>query len=50
MMAPTAGSLKVMGSSMAMVVTGPMPGRMPTKVPTAAPNRQKAKLAGVKAT
>ena len=33
-------SLKVIGSSMAMVVTGPMPGSTPIRVPSRVPIRQ----------
>jgi hypothetical protein len=33
------GRWKVIGSSMAMVATGPMPGRTPIRVPTMQPNR-----------
>jgi hypothetical protein len=36
----TAGILKVIGSSIAMVVTGDRPGNTPTKVPSPAPIRQ----------
>src|SRR5574337_1339558 len=38
-----------MGSSMAMVGTGPMPGRTPMSVPSATPTKQYARLAGVTA-
>jgi len=50
MMAPIAGILKVNGSSMAIAVTGPMPGSTPTRVPMAAPARQYSKFAAVIAT
>ena len=33
------GRWKVMGSSMAMVATGPMPGSTPIKVPTMQPSK-----------
>ena len=39
--APTGGSPKVIGSSIAMVATVPMPGSTPTRVPTSAPSKQK---------
>src|SRR5215211_7114551 len=48
--APTGGSPKVMGSSMAMVATEPMPGRTPINVPTSAPIRQNTRFQGVAAT
>src|SRR3984885_799420 len=48
--ADTAGILKVIGSSMAMVVSGPRPGRMPTTVPSVAPMTQYSRFAGVSAT
>ena len=35
--APTGGNPKVIGSSIAMVASGPRPGRTPTSVPTSAP-------------
>src|SRR6185503_20425862 len=38
-----------MGSSMAMVATGPMPGRTPMAVPSRTPMRQKPRLTGVTA-
>src|SRR5687767_10039694 len=47
---PTGSSLKVSGSSMAMVAIGPMPGSTPISVPTMAPMKANARLAGVKAT
>ena len=34
------GSLNVIGSSMAIVVTGPIPGSTPIRVPSSAPIRQ----------
>src|SRR6516162_6228738 len=48
--APTGGRPKVIGSSIAMVATEPMPGRTPTKVPTSAPSRQNRILNGLAAT
>ena len=46
----TAGSLKVNGSNIAMVVTGPRPGSTPTRVPRVAPIKQYKALLGVSAT
>ena len=37
--APTGGRPKVIGSSIAMVASGPMPGSTPISVPTRAPIR-----------
>src|SRR5215831_14794793 len=37
--AAVGGRWKVMGSSMAMVATGPMPGRTPIRVPTMQPTK-----------
>src|SRR5215472_5021272 len=48
--APTGGSPNVIGSSMAMVATDPVPGRTPISVPTSAPIRQNRRLYGVAAT
>src|SRR5712691_2261205 len=48
--APTGGSPKVIGSSIAMVATEPIPGRTPIKVPTSAPIRQNRTFQGVAAT
>src|SRR5262249_17718828 len=48
--APTGGRPKVIGKSIAMVATVPMPGRTPTKVPTRAPSRQNRTLYGLDAT
>src|SRR5215470_17794319 len=48
--AATGGSVKVMGSSMAMVATGPSPGSTPTSVPSSAPIRQNSRFCGVAAT
>src|SRR5262245_4956311 len=48
--APTGGRPKVIGSSMAMVATEPMPGSTPISVPTSAPMRQNNMFHGVAAT
>src|SRR5262245_45998089 len=48
--APTGGSPNVIGSSMAMVATEPMPGSTPINVPTSAPIRQNSRFHGVAAT
>src|SRR3954452_16488467 len=48
--APTGGNPKVIGSSIAMVATVPIPGRTPTSVPTRAPSRQNAMFIGENAT
>src|SRR5213075_2476853 len=48
--APTGGRPKVIGSSIAMVASGPMPGSTPIKVPTSAPIRHSPRLVGVTAT
>src|SRR5215213_6502656 len=48
--APTGGKPKVMGSSIAMVASGPMPGSTPISVPTSAPIRHSPRLVGVTAT
>ena len=50
MSAPTGGRPKVIGSSMAMVASDPMPGSTPISVPTSAPIRQSTTLVGVTAT
>ena len=39
-MAETGGSVNEIGSSIATVVTGPMPGRTPTSVPSSTPRKQ----------
>ena len=44
--AATGGSVKVIGSSMAMVATGPSPGSTPTSVPSSAPIRQNSRFCG----
>jgi len=38
--AVTGSRLKVIGSSMAIVAVGPMPGSTPTAVPSTTPSRQ----------
>jgi len=48
--AATGGSVKVMGSSMAMVATGPSPGSTPTSVPSRTPIRQNSRFSGERAT
>src|SRR5919204_1139610 len=48
--APTGGKPKVIGNSIAMAATVPMPGKTPTSVPTRAPSRQKEILNGFAAT
>src|ERR1700758_865912 len=48
--APTGGSPKVIGSSIATVAMVPMPGSTPTSVPTSAPIRQSMRLTGLTAT
>src|SRR5215471_5258539 len=48
--APTGGRPNVMGKSMAMVATEPIPGRTPINVPTSAPIRQNSRFQGVAAT
>src|SRR4030081_1712746 len=48
--APTGGSPKVIGSSIATVAMVPMPGNTPTSVPTRAPIRHSRRLIGLKAT
>src|SRR5262249_6919867 len=48
--APTGGNPKVIGSSIAMVATEPMPGSTPINVPTSAPMRQNNRFHGVAAT
>src|SRR5207253_6999819 len=45
--APTGGSPKVIGSSMATVAMVPMPGSTPTSVPTSAPIRHSRMLIGI---
>src|ERR1700752_1171945 len=50
MSAPTGGSPKVIGSSIATVAIVPMPGSTPTSVPTSAPIRQRPRLMGENAT
>src|SRR5215204_4570751 len=48
--APTGGRPYVIGSSIAMVATGPMPGNTPIRVPTSAPTRHRRRFCGVAAT
>src|SRR6516165_1422234 len=48
--APTGGSPNVIGSSMAIVATGPTPGKTPISVPTRAPMRQNSRFIGESAT
>src|SRR3954470_23032343 len=48
--APTGGSPKVIGNSIATVAMVPIPGSTPTSVPTSAPIRHSRRLIGVKAT
>src|SRR5206468_11824571 len=43
-------SVKVTGSSIAMVATGPMPGSTPISVPSRQPMKAYSRLMGVKAT
>src|SRR5215212_5300829 len=50
MSADTGARLKVIGSSMAMVATGPMPGRTPIRVPSITPMRQYSRFIGEMAT
>src|SRR4249920_4071288 len=45
--APTGGRPKVIGSSIAIVATVPMPGKTPTSVPTSAPIRQNTTFIGI---
>src|SRR5688572_28864235 len=50
MMSEATGSkLKVIGSSIAMVAVGPMPGRQPTIVPSSTPTKHQRTLVGVSA-
>src|SRR5581483_8411600 len=48
--APTGATLKVIGNSIAMVASGPMPGSTPIKVPTETPIRQYSRFCQEKAT
>src|SRR5512137_1195947 len=48
-MAPVVLSLNVIGRSMAMAPTGPMPGNTPTSVPRTEPTKQKKRFSGVRA-
>src|SRR3954469_2879087 len=45
--APVGFRLKVIGSSMAMVATGPIPGSTPMRVPSSAPTRHMKMLNGI---
>ena len=45
----TGGRPKVIGSSMAMVATGPRPGSTPTAVPSSTPMKQYSRLNGLSA-
>src|SRR3712207_185847 len=49
MKAPVASTLKVIGSSSAMVSAGPMPGSTPTAVPRKQPSSAQPRLPGVSA-
>src|SRR4051795_11880497 len=48
--APTGGRPNVIGSSIAIVATVPIPGSTPTSVPTSAPSRQNRMFIGENAT
>src|SRR5467141_1605166 len=48
--APTGGRPNVIGNSIAIVATVPIPGSTPTSVPTSAPSRQNRMFIGVNAT
>src|SRR5918994_2209511 len=50
MRAPVGSSLKVMGNTIAIVGSGPMPGRTPTSVPSMQPARHKARFSQDRAT
>src|SRR6266851_5076405 len=50
MKAAVGSTLKVIGSSSAMVSAGPSPGRTPIAVPSVVPTRHHTRLAGVSAT
>jgi hypothetical protein len=50
MMAEVAVILKLMGSKMDMVATGPRPGRTPISVPMKTPTKQAKRLFGSKLT
>ena len=49
MKAPVGSSVRVTGSSRAMVSAGPMPGRMPMSVPSVTPTSDHIRLIGVSA-
>jgi hypothetical protein len=48
--APTGATLKVIGNSIAMVASGPMPGSTPIRVPTETPIVQYSRFCQVRAT
>src|SRR6185503_21222321 len=48
--APTGGRPNVIGRSIAIVASGPMPGSTPISVPTSVPMRHSIRLVGVAAT
>src|SRR5687767_9020191 len=50
MSAATGGTLKVSGSSIAMVASGPMPGSTPIRVPSSTPMKQNQRFCSVSAT
>jgi hypothetical protein len=50
MIAVVGGIPYVTGRRMAMVPTGPIPGRTPIRVPTKTPRKQNMRLSGCKAT
>ena len=50
MSADTGGTLKVIGSSMAIVASGPMPGSTPISVPRKQPTKQNHRFCSVSAT
>src|SRR5688572_6335564 len=50
MSAATGGTLKVSGSSIAMVASGPMPGSTPMRVPSSTPMKQNQRFCSVSAT
>ena len=50
MSADTGGTLNVIGSSMAIVASGPMPGSTPISVPRKQPTKQNHRFCSVNAT
>src|SRR5688572_24091216 len=50
MSAATGGTLKVSGSSIAIVASGPMPGSTPIRVPSSTPMKQNQRFCSVSAT